>query len=161
MFIGGIIINFDNCKLVSLNSEILEHIFLWRYDKPYNVYDLYLNDYLNNSDSWGVEQFALVENDNIIAYVSCQIVENDMWVGWSLRPNLCGSGIGQSFVRKCIIELIELKKYYMKDIFLKVYSWNARAIKAYEKVGFTHHDNFIRVENSKSTEYTIMNMKIN
>lgn len=139
---------------------MLEDIFSWRYDKPYNVYNLYLNNYLKNSDSWGVEQFILVENENIIAYVSCQMLENDMWVGWSLRPNLCGNGVGESFVRKCIIELTTLKKYCMKDIFLKVYSWNTRAIKAYEKAGFAHYDNFIRIENGKSTEYTIMKIEI-
>ncbi|MCH1959842.1 GNAT family N-acetyltransferase [Romboutsia hominis] len=160
ILIGGIIISFDNCRLVSLNNEILDHIFSWRYDKPYNVYDLYLNDYLKNSDLWGVEQFALVENENIIAYVSCQVIKNDMWVGWALRPNLCGSGIGQEFVKKCIVELIALKKHYMKEIFLKVYSWNTRAIKVYKKVGFVHYDKFIRVENGEDTEYIIMKMDI-
>ncbi|UOW66782.1 GNAT family N-acetyltransferase [Paraclostridium bifermentans] len=138
----------------------MEHIFLWRYDKPYNVYDLYLNDYLKNSDSWGVEQFALVKNDNIIAYVSCQLIKNDMWVGWSLRPSLCGSGIGQNFVTKCIMELVKLKKHYIKDIYLKVYSWNTRAIKTYEKAGFVHYDKLVRVEDGKTAEYSIMKMNI-
>ncbi|WP_338660844.1 hypothetical protein [Paraclostridium sordellii] len=41
--LGGLFINFDNCKLVSLNNEILNHIFLWRYESPYNIYDLLIN----------------------------------------------------------------------------------------------------------------------
>lgn len=158
--LGGIIINFDNCRLVSLNNEILEHIFSWRYDKPYNVYDLYLNDYLKNSHLWGVEQFALVENENIIAFVSCNVIKNDMWVGWSLRPDLCGNGTGQDFVKKSIVELISLKKQYVKDVFLKVYNWNTRAIKVYKKVGFVHYDEFIRVENGEDAQYIIMKLDI-
>lgn len=71
----------------------MEHIFLWRYDKPYNVYDLYLNDYL-------------------------------------------------------------------KDILLKVYSWNTRAIKTYEKPGFVECDKLVRVEAGKTTEYSLMKMNI-
>ncbi len=133
---------------------------MWRYENPYNIYDLYLNEYLKNSDSWGVEQFALVENDNIIAYVSCQLIQDDMWVGWSLKPNLCGNGIGQGFVIKCINELILLQKHCVKEIFLKVCSWNNRAIKVYEKAGFMHYDRYLRVENSKPTEYIIMKMGV-
>lgn len=115
---------------------------------------------MKNSCSWGVEQFVLVENDNIIAYVSCQIIQEDMWVGWSLRPDLCGLGIGKDFVRKCISRLIVLKKHYTKDIFLKVCSWNTRAIKVYEKLGFVHYDKFIRIENNKHTEYSIMKLSV-
>ena len=83
-----------------------------------------------------------------------------MWMGWSLRPNLCGNGIGQNFIEKCISELILLKQYYIKDIFLKVYSWNTRAIKVYEKIGFVHYDKFIRIENGKTTEYSIMKLEL-
>ncbi|WP_346947845.1 GNAT family N-acetyltransferase [Clostridium sp.] len=132
----------------------------WRYENPYNIYDLYLNDYLGDRYSWGIEQFVLEENDNIIAYVSCQIIKEDMWVGWSLRPDLCGNRIGKDFVKKCINELIILKKHYKKDIFLKVISWNTRAIKAYEKSGFIYYDKLIRFENSKPAEYCIMKMNI-
>ncbi|MDU6482961.1 MAG: GNAT family N-acetyltransferase [Paeniclostridium sordellii] len=156
--LGGVFINFDNYKLVSLNNEILNHIFLWRYESPYNIYDLYSNDYLKNHDLWGIEQFALVENRNIIAYVSCQVIQNDMWIGWSLRPDLCGKGIGQRFVRKCINELIELKRHYRKDIFLKVQSWNTRAIKVYEKSGFIYYDEFRRIENGKPIKYIVMKL---
>ncbi|MRZ79933.1 GNAT family N-acetyltransferase [Paeniclostridium sordellii] len=156
--LGGVFINFDNCKLASLNNEILNHIFLWRYESPYNIYDLYSNDYLKNHDLWGIEQFALVEEYNIIAYVSCQVTQNDMWIGSSLRPDLCGKGIGQRFVRKCINELIELKRHYRKDIFLKVQSWNIRAIKVYEKSGFIYYDEFIRIENGKPIKYVVMKL---
>lgn len=78
-----------------------------------------------------------------------------MWIGWSLRPDLCGKGIGQRFIRKCINEL---KRHYGKDIFLKVYSWNTCAINVYEKSGFIYYDEFRRIENGKSIKYVVMKL---
>ncbi|MEF9992247.1 MAG: GNAT family N-acetyltransferase [Peptostreptococcaceae bacterium] len=151
--------NFDKCKLIGIDSGIFKKICSWRYENPYDIYDLYLNDYIKDSYSWGIEQFVLVEDDNIIAYVSCQIIEEDMWVGWSLRPDLCGNKTGIDFVNKCISELIRLKKHYMKDIFLKVINWNTRAIRVYEKLGFIFYDKLTRLENNKLSEYSIMMKK--
>lgn len=152
------IINLEKYKLVSLNKDILKYICKWKYEEPYNVYDLEANQYLKDSSSWGREQFVLVENKNIIAYVACQIINEEMWIGWSLRPDLCGQGIGVEFTKKCIDELIEINKHNDKDIYLKVANWNTRAIKTYEKLGFVHHDKLIRLENNKITEYIIMKM---
>ncbi|MGL6105037.1 hypothetical protein [Romboutsia sp.] len=43
---------------------------------------------------------------------------------------------------------------------LKVYTWNTRAIKTYEKVGFVQYDKLVRVEDGKATEYSLMKMYI-
>lgn len=153
------IINIDECKLVALNKDILKYICTWKYEEPYNVYDLELNQYLKDSSSWGREQFVLAENKHIMAYVACQMINKEMWVGWSLRPDLCGQGIGREFANKCINELIELNKHHNKDIFLKVGNWNTRAIKTYEKLGFVHHDKLTRLENNNLIEYIIMKIQ--
>lgn len=81
-----------------------------------------------------------------------------MWVGWSLRPDLCGKGIGVTFVKVCIDELLNMNKQFYKNIFLKVVNWNTRAIKVYEKSGFVHYDKLIRLEEYILTEYLIMKM---
>lgn len=153
--------DFSKLKLIYLNNEILEEITLWKYEKPYDIYNLQQNEYLKDSGTWGVEQFVLEENNNIIAYVSCQMIDKDMWVGWSLRPELCGKGIGKDFVKKCIDELINIKNYKYNYIFLKVASWNARAIKVYEKLGFIKYDKLVRLENNTYTEYLIMRKCVN
>lgn len=120
-----------------------------------------LNEYLKNSCSWGVEQFVLQGDGSVIAYVSCQIINENMWIGWSLKPDLCGKGIGKEFVDKCINEIIELKKYNKNEVFLKVINWNKRAIRTYEKSGFKYYDKLIRTEDNKSSEYFIMKIDIN
>ncbi|MGL5717843.1 MAG: GNAT family N-acetyltransferase [Paraclostridium sp.] len=155
-----IIINLDNCKLISLSEDVVKKICLWKYEKPYNIYDLNKNNYLQERYSWGEEQFALVDDNEIIAYVACQIIQEYMWVGWSLRPNLCGIGIGKDITIKCINELIRSKDYQNKYIFLKVTDWNTRAIKTYMRLGFVSCDKFTRVENENSINYLIMRKEI-
>lgn len=135
-------------------------LFSWKYEKPYNGYDLYLNEYLLNKNTWGNEQFVLVNNEDVIAYVACQIFDDDMWVGWALKPELCGNGIGNLFIKKCINELIRLNKYNREDIFLKVVDWNKRAIRVYEKVGFIYHESTVREEEDRLVRYCIMKKNI-
>lgn len=148
--------NFGEYKLVAVNDDIIEELLLWKYEKPYNIYNLHLNNYLLNKDRWGNEQFALVNDGDVIGQVACQIIDDNMWVGWSLKPDLCGSGIGDLFIKKCIDELISLKKYSGEYIFLKVVDWNNRAIKAYEKAGFMYYRNTERKEDDKLVRYFIM-----
>ncbi len=135
-------------------------LFSWKYEKPYNGYDLYLNEYLLNKNTWGNEQFVLVNNEDVIAYVACQIFDDDMWVGWALKPELCGSRIGDLFIKKCINELIRLNKYNREDIFLKVVDWNKRAIRVYEKVGFIYYESTVREEDDRLVRYCIMKKNI-
>lgn len=151
----------DKFRLISLNNEIVKDIMLWKYEKPYDVYNLQQNEYLKDYGTWGDEQFVLVDKHNIIAYVSCQIIDKEMWVGWSLRPDLCGKGIGTDFVKKCIDELISIKEYSGDHMFLKVTNWNTRAIKVYEKLDFTKYDKLVRLENGNYVEYLIMKKYVN
>ncbi|MGL4913398.1 MAG: GNAT family N-acetyltransferase [Romboutsia sp.] len=153
--------DFNELRLISLNNEILEEIMLWKYEEPYNIYNLQQNEYLKDCSTWGDEQFVLSDKHNIIAYVSCQIIDKNMWVGWSLRPDLCGKGTGKDFVKKCIDELISIKKYSGDNIFLKVISWNTRAIKVYEKLNFIKYDKLARLERGTYVEYHIMKKYVN
>jgi len=59
-----------------------------------------------------------------------------MWVGFGLRPDLTGKGLGASFV-KAGIEYGLYNFSYSKDhIMLAVAKFNKRAIKLYKKIGF-------------------------
>lgn len=137
-------IDFDNCNLVSLNDDILQEFYSWEYDNPYDIYNLSKNDYFKDKSTWGIEQFALVNKNKVIAQVACQILDNDMWVGWSLKPELCGNGNSNLFIKKCINELIHIKRYTNQYIFLKVEDWNKRAINAYKKAEFKYYGSIKR-----------------
>lgn len=131
--------DFDNCNLQALTKKTAAKISQWEYEKPFDVYNFkgHPNGYLLDQPTWGVEQFCLMNGDTVIGFVSCQLDEKDLWVGWSLAPSLCGKSNGSLFVTKCVREIRKIKQYN-SDIFLRVAASNQRAIKAYQKAGFVY-----------------------
>lgn len=64
-----------------------------------------------------------------------------LWIGFGLRPDLTGRGHGLSFVNACVVFATSFsqKRYHYTGqyIGLGVYQFNQRAIKVYERIGFT------------------------
>lgn len=60
-----------------------------------------------------------------------------MWVGWSMAPQFCGKVNGGNFVNRCVKELREFTGHTGR-ILLSVAAWNQRAIRAYQKAGFSY-----------------------
>ena len=132
------LIDFTNCQMIPLTQASALEISQWEYEKPYDVYNFrdLPNGYLWDESTWGTEQFCLVDNNKIIGQVSCQFDEADLWVGWSMAPQLCGKGNGAAFVEKCVEELRCIKEHTGR-IVLRAAAWNRRAIHAYQKAGFS------------------------
>lgn len=130
---------FAKCQLIPMCAEFAAQISQWEYDPPYAEYSFkgQADDWLMDRDSWGTEQFCLVNGDTAVAQVACQFEGDDLWVGWSLSPHLCGKGCGAQFVSLCVARLSELTKPTGR-ILLRVAARNKRAIKAYQKAGFTY-----------------------
>ncbi|MBR6748356.1 MAG: GNAT family N-acetyltransferase, partial [Clostridia bacterium] len=61
----------------------------------------------------------------------------DLWVGWSMAPELTGQGNGAAFVSCCVREIRRVKGHTGR-ILLRVSARNIRAIKAYQKAGFRY-----------------------
>lgn len=140
-------------------KEMIEN---WKYDNEYSIYDYSFEaKWLLEETRWGNEKFAVLnEDDNLIGeftieffqetfefsdnnnYVDIQTVKNNpdnsyqMWVGWGLKPNLTGKGLGKSFVSACIDFAVKLYNYRGEYIRLGVAEFNNRAIKVYSKLGF-------------------------
>lgn len=133
--------DFRNCALQALTEKTVDVICQWEYDVPYNVYDFKgrPNKYLLKKDTWGKEQFCLMNDNEVVGQVACQFDNNDLWVGWSLAPKYCGKGLGHLFVLKCIEDIRKIKDYKGK-IFLRVAAVNERAIKAYQRAGFVYDE---------------------
>ncbi|MGO1372397.1 MAG: GNAT family N-acetyltransferase [Senegalia sp. (in: firmicutes)] len=59
-----------------------------------------------------------------------------MWIGWGLKPELCGKGLGEKFVSACVDFAIKEYDYKGEYVHFGVAEFNKRAIKVYERLGF-------------------------
>ncbi|MNO96789.1 Acetyltransferase (GNAT) family protein [compost metagenome] len=64
-------------------------------------------------------------------------------LGISMRPDLCGQGLGTHFVQSIVHEAVRRKPE--NEIDLEVLTWNKRAIQVYLKVGFEITDTYERL----------------
>ena len=132
-------INMANGLLEPLTKEIVAKISGWEYEAPYEAYSFkgHHDEYLLDESIWGVEQFCLTCDGIILGQVACQYEGDDLWVGWSMAPELTGQENGATFVARCVQEIRRVKGHTGR-ILLRVSARNKRAIKAYQKAGFRY-----------------------
>ena len=132
-------INMANGSLEPLTKETAAVISQWVYEAPYEAYSFkgHQNAYLLEESTWGLEQFYLGCDGMILGQVACQYDGDDLWVGWSMSPELTGQGNGAAFVEQCVREIRRVKGHTGR-ILLRVSACNKRAIKAYQKAGFRY-----------------------
>ena len=126
-------------SLEPLTKEIVAKISQWEYEAPYEAYSFkgHHDEYLLDESIWGIEQFCLTCDGTILGQVACQYEGDDLWVGWSMVPELTGQGSGAVFVKRCVQEIRRVKGHTGR-ILLRVSARNKRAIKAYQKAGFRY-----------------------
>jgi [ribosomal protein S18]-alanine N-acetyltransferase len=131
-----------------MTVEYAREILQWQYESPYELY----NNELNND---GLKEFmdgtyvAVVDEKNQLTGYYCTgknalvpagnqygaYIETMIDVGIGLKPELTGAGRGRSFFT-FILQNIELENNKSLPLRLTVASFNQRAIKLYENVGF-------------------------
>ena len=132
-------INMAKGSLEPLTKETVAKISGWEYEAPYEAYSFKGNhdEYLLDESIWDVEQFCLTYDGILLGQVACQYEGDDLWVGWSMVPELTGQGNGATFVSRCAQEIRRVKGHTGR-ILLRVSARNKRAIKAYQKAGFRY-----------------------
>ena len=149
-----------NFSVVPMNIKYANDMICnWKYDEIYHIYDYkYEEDDLLDKNKCGIEKFAVLNEKHVLVgeltveflkkklnpheegcVVDYSIVKNepngnyDMWLGWGLKPELCGRGFGFKFISECID--FSLKKYNYNGEYVKcaVAVFNERAIKVYKK----------------------------
>jgi len=140
----------------------VEMINNWRYEEQYRMYD-YVNERedLLNEYTWGFNRFAAVdEYDKPVGELTVEffvdlpdnpkhgfyadkttVLENpcleyQMWLGFGLRPDLTGKGLGCEFINACIDFSVGFHSYAGEYVRLAVAERNIRAVKTYKRVGF-------------------------
>lgn len=139
-----------------------EIVATWRYEGIYAMYNYdQEKELMNNYRRYGEGLFAVLnelgelvgelnieffdQNDN---YIENYLVLNnphlqvEMWIGFGLRPDLTGKGLGAMFVSACIDYAIAHNDYQGQNIKLAVAEVNQRGRKVYERIGFKVYKSF-------------------
>jgi ribosomal-protein-alanine N-acetyltransferase len=134
-----------------LTQADAEAIAGWHYPEPFSFYDWTADpdDLAELLDPTArAEAYAAVEDDagELVGYFSCKPgARGTIVVGLGLRPDRTGLGLGTAFLRA---GLDHARASHRPERFsLAVATFNRRAIKVYERAGFTavrtymHHTN--------------------
>lgn len=147
-----------------MNKEYANEIALkWKYKGIYSFYDMTedkedLEEFLDLKQ-WE-NKFAVLDADKkLVGFYSFSFENGVMWIGFGLRPELTGKGLGVSYVLSGIKFGIERYNYKENYIMLAVAKFNERAIKAYDKVGFSITEEYIQETNGG--KYPFVKMRKN
>jgi RimJ/RimL family protein N-acetyltransferase len=107
-----------------------DEVLTWRYEAPYDFYDV-ADDPFDHPERL---KYVCGADGRVEAFwefiADGEVVE----LGIGLRPDLCGRGLGEAYLRAQIA--FAEAQWQPRSFRLYVASWNERAIKLYERAGF-------------------------
>ena len=77
-----------------------------------------------------------------------------MDIGLGINPDFCDQGLGEAFLKVGLS--FARNELYAKKIRLTVATFNKRAIKVYQRVGFRKVSSFKRVSHASMIEFDVM-----
>ena len=120
----------------------------WRYEPPYDAYDWSedpadLADLLDPA-GWGDVWFAVDDADTgeLVGFAELHVIDDLVEIGLGMRPDLTGRGLGAPFT-EAILHFAR-ERWGPVRFGLDVLPWNERAMRAYERVGFSRGDLYVR-----------------
>jgi len=122
-------------------------VAIWRYEPPYDVYDLSADpaqraemmDAASLAGAW----FAVDDDEGALAgFLEMSETDGEVEIGLGMRPDLTGRGLGVSFIGAAMA--FARDRWHPATFGLDVFPWNARAIRAYERAGFTRGVPYVR-----------------
>ena len=153
-------------NFVHMTQSYAEEIaYQWKYKGKYSFYDTTadeedLAEFLDPK-TWD-RTFAVLNEDNeLIGFYSYTFQDKIMWIGFGLKPDLTGQGLGADFIRAGIEHGIEHFDYQKDIIMLAVAEFNKRAIKLYKKLGFKTIEKYDQPTNGGVYEFRKMKKILN
>ncbi len=132
--------NYDKIIKDFMKEEYAKQITEWNYEGEYAVYNLPSYDVCKEKKYGIVREdkkdnyIVYIIDSEVVFYLNMKPMNNKLYVGVGLNPKYCGQGRGKYFLDDSIKEI--KKRYPRNVLFLEVRSWNKRAIKSYQNVGF-------------------------
>ncbi|WP_096187034.1 GNAT family N-acetyltransferase [Evansella halocellulosilytica] len=158
----------SNLNFSPMTRKEAETISTWQYPAPYDLYSMdgseeTINEFINYD-------YYMVKNEdgNLIGYVcfgeAARVpggyeiaLYNDeipVDIGLGIHPDLTGKRYGTAFLTSALTFLKELKA--PPEARLVVTTFNKRAIRLYEKVGFKRGDHFFSPVGNHNVEFVSM-----
>jgi [ribosomal protein S18]-alanine N-acetyltransferase len=112
----------------------------WCYPSPYSFYDWRADEedlalLLDDERRKGRFFSAFDEENELVGFFELQAKGGDLVIGLGLRPDLTGRGLGREFVEAGLAFAQE--NFHPTRFRLSVAAFNERAIKVYERAGFS------------------------
>jgi [ribosomal protein S18]-alanine N-acetyltransferase len=111
----------------------------WRYPGEYSFYDADRDPgdlaELLDPAGWGRQYFAADREGELAGHFMFKLCEGVAEIGLGLRPELTGRGLGGAFVQEGL--RFAAAELGARSYTLKVAAFNQRAIRVYERLGFT------------------------
>lgn len=131
-------------RFVPMTGAYAREIFeTWHYDEPYGFYDYAYSSEILDPDNWETGQFAVLDQaGELVGEFTIYFEDEQMSIGFGLRPDLTGKGLGYDFISAGIEFAVRAYQYRGRALLLFVAAWNERALRLYRKLGFEEVSRF-------------------
>ena len=127
-------------ELIPITEPDKQEICGWHYQGLYQIYNLpsYAEMKVSSMGFASPEKeknfYIWRENGHLIGYVNLLEKPDGIFIGIGIQPTPCG----QHYGRRLLTEAVRLAQelYPGKTLYLEVRTWNQRAVRCYEHVGF-------------------------
>jgi ribosomal-protein-alanine N-acetyltransferase len=147
-------------ELVPMTPAFAERVDGWRYDPPYDFYDLRADpddrEAFLDPDGWAHTRAVLdAPEGSLVGFFQFDPKPGALEVGLGMAPAETGRGRGREFVETGLRYARE--RYAPEQFVLSVATFNERAIAVYEGCGFERVETFTQATNGD--EYAFVRMR--
>jgi ribosomal-protein-alanine N-acetyltransferase len=140
-------------------AEDAYHIAAWHYPPLYDFYDMDQDPEdlaeLLYPRTWQEPYYSVFNDENeLIGLFAFKQADQTVEVGLGLRPDLIGKGLGRAFIDAGLT--FGQEHFSVGEWRLSVATFNIRAIRLYERAGFTPLDTFMQSTNGGAYEFLRM-----
>lgn len=122
-----------------MSQESAEEIAKWCYPAPYDFYDMAADEEdlteLLSATSRKNTYYEVIRNGALFGFACFYPEKEQLEIGLGMKPNQTGQGLGVVFYQA--IEDFARSQFDCHTFCLSVASFNQRALKLYQKVGYT------------------------
>lgn len=125
----------------NLSDDDKRQICSWQYEGEYAVYNLPPYEKMREAGSGFMDSrnernyYGFFEKGSLVGFANIKEEPTRFFVGIGVRPDICGKGYGTKILGE-VCKIAKAKNPF-KPLYLVVRTWNRRAVRCYEKAGFT------------------------